>query len=274
VTFKEKIIETISQKKSYVCVGLDTDVDRIPDAVTGSPFERILAFNKAIIDATADYASAYKLNSAFYEAAFTDGLAALKETVGAVPNDAITIVDVKRGDIGSTAAQYAKSVFEVQGADAVTLNPYMGYDSIEPFLAYEGKGCFILCLTSNKGADDFQKLILGNGNPFYLEVVRKVASWNRSENLGIVAGATRPDELAAIREIASDMPFLIPGIGKQGGDLERTVSAGIGKKRSPALINSSRSIIYCSSGKNFARAARAECKRLRDGINEILDDLG
>jgi len=271
VTFSARLKETIRERGSYVCVGLDTDSARIPDFIRGTVYERIVRFNREIIEATAAYASAYKLNSAFYEAAGPDGFRALCETIRCVPDGALSIVDAKRGDIGNTAAQYARAVFDLQGADAVTLNPYMGFDSIEPFLAYEGKGCFVLCLTSNRGADDFQKLEMRDGEPLYREIARAVVRWNTRGNLGIVAGATRAAELAAVREIAPEAPLLIPGIGTQGGDLEKTVAAGIGRERAPALVNSSRGIIYCSAGRDFAEAAGGACKRLRDAINSLLD---
>jgi len=273
VAFNEELKKLIGKKRSYVCVGLDTDLARIPGSVSGSTYERMVSFNRAIVDATGEYAAAYKLNSAFYESQGAEGIEALRDTIGNMPADVCVILDAKRGDIGNTARHYAQSVFSVMGAGAVTVNPYMGIDSVEPFLADESKGCFILCATSNKGGDDFQKRILDDGRPLYMHVASTIVSWNTKGNAGMVIGATRPEELAAIRAIAPDVPFLIPGIGAQGGDLEQTVSAGIGAGRAPALINSSRGIIFSSDGPDFADSARRECRRLRDAVNAHLGTL-
>ncbi len=273
MTFTEKLKSVIEKKQSYVCVGLDTNPGRIPDFIVGSVFERMLEFNRAIINATSGFAAAYKLNSAFYEAEGPEGLRALAESIELIKDDAITIVDAKRGDIGNTAKQYARTVFDLQKADAATVNPYMGSDSVEPFLDYKDKGCFILCLTSNKGASDFQKQTLKVGVPLYEHAARTIVSWNKNGNAGLVVGATQPEELVEIRQIAPDIPFLIPGIGAQGGDLEKTVGAGIGKTRAPALINSSRGIIYKSNGNDFAEVAAEECLRLRNSINNCIAGL-
>jgi len=270
MNFAEKLKNVIREKGSYVCVGLDTDVKRIPEAVVGDTGERIVTFNRAIIESTSNYACAYKCNMAFYESAGKQGYEALHESIRFFPLDALLIIDAKRGDIGNTSAQYARAVFDRLGGDAVTVNPYMGYDSIAPFIEYEDKGIFILCLTSNAGSADFQKLSLANGRPVYMEVARKITEWNTSGNMGLVVGATHPEELARIRKIAPDIPILIPGIGAQKGDLEKTVRAGIGKNRAPALINSSRGIIYASSGEDFAEAAGRKCRELRDGINCVI----
>jgi len=268
--FTEKLKNVIREKGSYVCVGLDTDNKKIPEAVTGDTGERIAAFNKSIIEATSDYACAYKCNIAFYEAAGIQGHEALHESLKFFPEDVLIIIDAKRGDIGNTSAQYARAVFDVLGAGAVTVNPYMGYDSIAPFIEYEDKGIFVLCLTSNAGSADFQKLSLSDGRPVYMEVARKITEWNTHGNMGMVVGATHPEELANIRKIAPGIPILIPGIGAQKGDLEKTVRAGIGKSRALALVNSSRGIIYASSGEDFAEAAGKKCRELRDRINEVI----
>ena len=267
MNFTERLKSVNQKKGSYVCVGLDTDVERIPDTVNGNTVERIVAFNKSIIEATSEYAGAYKFNIAFYEAAGMQGYEALQESLRCVPEDCIRILDAKRGDIGNTSARYARALFEILGADAVTVNPYLGYDSIEPFIQDEDKGVFVLCLTSNAGSADFQQLVLAGGRPLYMEVAQKISEWNTRGNLGMVVGATHPEELARIRENAPDIPILIPGIGTQQGDLEKTVCAGIGKKKAPVLINSSRGIIYASSGDDFAEAAGMKCKKLRDAIN-------
>jgi len=270
VNFAERLNAVVQQKESYVCVGLDTDVTRIPKTITGSHAERIVAFNRAVIEATSEYACAYKINIAFYEAVGSKGYEALQKSISLVHGNTISIIDAKRGDIGNTSSCYAQAVFELLGADAVTVNPYMGYDSIEPFMKYENKGIFVLCLTSNAGSADIQQLRLVDGRPVYMEVAQKITEWNTRGNLGMVVGATHPEELARIRDIAPDVPFLIPGIGAQQGDLEKTVRAGIGSKKAPAIINSSRGIIYASSGEDFAEAAASKCRELRDTINGLL----
>ncbi|MFC1732195.1 orotidine-5'-phosphate decarboxylase [candidate division KSB1 bacterium] len=274
MSFNERLRKIIEQACSYVCVGLDTDPARIPSAVKGSPCERVIKFNRAIIDATHSCVSAYKLNSAFYEAQGPDGIRAMKDTFDYLPDHVVSIADVKRGDIGTTAAQYAAAVFEYLGADAATVSPYLGSDSVEPFISYTERGSFVLCLTSNASADEFQKLKTAEGTPFFISVAEKALSWNSGGNIGLVVGATRPEEFNAIRVVAPDIPLLVPGIGAQGGDLEKVVVSGIGVKRSPVLINSSRGIIYRSSSEDFAEAACAECQRLNDQISSILGMLG
>jgi len=273
MNFTEKVLSAIKKKNSYVCVGLDTDVNRIPKSLYGKSFKRIFLFNRAIIEATEPYAIAYKFNSAFYESAGVTGIEALQESILLVPHTAITILDVKRGDIGSTAEHYASAAFDRFSADAVTVNPYLGLDSLEPFLKYKTKGVFVLCLTSNPGSRDFQQLKLADGNHLYCTVARKITDWNTHNNLGLVVGATHPKELKEIRTIAQDMPFLIPGIGAQQGDLEKTVLAGLGKNKSPILINASRSIIYASSESDFAKAAQEQCKKLQNEINSAADTI-
>ena len=273
MNFSERMKSVIQSKDSYVCVGLDTDTALIPDSIKGAKAARIFDFNRSIIESTLEYTSAYKLNSAFYEAEGEPGMEALRRTIEAIPGDTITILDAKRADIGNTSALYARAVFEQLNADAVTVTPYMGFDSIQPFLGEENRGVVVLCLTSNESSKVFQRLLLADGRPVYMEVDHRIVTWNTRGNVGIVVGANHPDELAKIREIAPDIPMLIPGIGAQKGDLDRTVRAGIGGNRSPALINSSRGIIYSSSGTDFAEAAGRKCRELRIKINERLSEL-
>ncbi len=239
-----------------VCVGLDPQLAKIPEEIRAldRPF---LEFNKRIIDATVGYACAYKPQFAYYAAEnrldeLRESIAYLKE----VAADRVVILDAKRGDIGSTADQYAREAFEVYRADSVTVNPYMGGDTLVPFTRFEEKGVVVLCKTSNPGSAELQDLILENGEPLYLEVARKAASsWNSNNNLALVVGATYPAELEKIRSVIGDMPLLVPGIGAQGGDLAATLKAGLRSDGWGLLINSSRGIIHASSGSDFAEAA-------------------
>lgn len=265
-TLNENIRELTRSQNSLVCVGLDVNPQKMPAHLMSSD-DPILKFNKAIIEATSDLVLAYKPNLAFYESLGTEGWEILKKTVNAIPDGILKIGDAKRGDIGSTAEQYAKALFDI-GFDAVTLSPYLGWDSIKPFVENPERGAFILCLTSNPSSKDLQYLEIEK-RPLYLHVAEKIQSWNSMNNCGLVAGATHPDELKGIRELAPDMPFLIPGIGAQGGDLQGAVNSGTDEKGEMAVINSSRGIIYASSGTDFAETARAETKKLRDNINSI-----
>ncbi len=230
----------------------------------------VFEFNKAIIDATSDLVCAYKLNLAFYEALGDEGLDALKRTVKYIPGNIPIIGDAKRGDIGNTARAYARAIFDNFDFDATTVNPYLGFDSVKPFIEYQDKGIFILCRTSNAGALDFQALRceVENGHRLLFELVAlKASQWNTYGNLGLVIGATYPEELKLIRNNHPDMPLLIPGIGAQGGDLALTVRYGVDAQGEKAIINSSRQIIYASRGEDFAQAARKAASSLRDEIN-------
>jgi len=253
--FLAQLDRAATKNNSLVCIGLDVDLKLLP-TTSNNLLEKIFTFNKSIVDATKDLVCAYKPNSAFYEQYGLEGFSALLKTIEYIKSntDIPVILDAKRGDIGNSSAAYAASAFKVFQADAVTVNPYMGYDSIEPFLSYEDKGVFILCLTSNPGAQDFQSEI-------YLKVARQAASWNKHDNCGLVVGATRPEQLKEVREIVGDMPILIPGVGAQGGDVALTVKNGVNKKGLRAVINSSRAIIY-------AKEPRVEAQKLRDLINE------
>ncbi len=263
--FIEKLINICRRNNSLLCVGLDTDLEKTPKFLLKDD-EPILSFNQKIIDATCDLVCAYKPNIAFYEACGSKGWEALKKTCKAIPEEIPIIVDAKRGDIGNTARMYAKAIFEDLGADAVTVNPYMGEDAISPFLEYETKCALILCLTSNKGAQDFQ-LSLIDGKPLYQLVAEKTLSWNQKENCGLVVGATYPEQLRKVREIARSLPILIPGIGAQSGEIESTVKSGTDEKKERAIINSSRAIIYASQKEDFAEAARKKALKVRDSIN-------
>jgi len=263
--FVEKLLNISRKNHSLVCVGLDTDPEKIPEYLLKEK-DPIFAFNQKIIDFTFDLVCAYKPNMAFYEAFGSKGWDALKKTCEYIPREIPLIIDAKRGDIGNTARMYAKAFFEELKADAVTVNPYMGKDAILPFLQYEDKCAFVLCLTSNEGASDFQ-LVLIDGRPLYEIVAEKVLSWNERNNCGLVVGATYPEQLKRIREIVPSLPILIPGVGAQAGDIEATIEFGTDRNGELAIINSSRAILYAFSGKDFAQAARDEAMRLRDLIN-------
>jgi uridine monophosphate synthetase len=258
LTFAEKLTQAIERNNSLLCVGLDPRPDRFPPQITAQP-DPIFAFNKTIIDATADLACAYKPNFAFYEAQGLEGLAALRPTVEYIHEvaDVPVILDVKRGDIGSTAQAYAKAAFEVWGADAVTVNPYLGHDAVQPFTAYVDRGVFLLCHTSNPGATDLQTLDCG-GRPLYQVVAGQAVQWG--ENVGLVIGATYPQALRTVREMAPQMWILLPGVGTQGGDLEAALAAGLDEQGSGIIVNASRSIIY-------AENPRVAAQELRDRIN-------
>lgn len=263
--FVEKLLNISRKNQSLVCVGLDTDPAKIPKYLLGEN-DPTFTFNQKIIDFTSDLVCAYKPNMAFYEAFGSKGWDALKKTCEHIPEEIPIIIDAKRGDIGNTARMYAKAFFEELKADAVTVNPYMGKDAILPFLEYEGKCAFVLCLTSNEGAKDFQLFIV-DGKPLYEIVAEKVLGWNEKNNCGLVVGATYPEQLKRIREIVPSLPILIPGVGAQAGDIESTVKFGTDKNGELAIINSSRAILYASHEKDFAQAAKNEAERLRDSIN-------
>ncbi len=275
MTFIEKLRARWQQADSLVCVGLDPDPAKFPDALVDDD-DALFSFCRDIVDATAGYACAFKPQIAYF-AAHNGGEAALQRLIahinGAHP-DVPVILDAKRGDIGSTAEQYAVEAFERYGADAVTLNPYMGRDSAAPFLQYNDRGCVFLCHTSNPGARDFQELTMsdgsGGGEPLYQRIARTIAGeWNADGNCALVVGATFPEELKVIRGIVGDMPLLIPGIGAQGGDIEAVVRNGRTADGTGLVINSSRGILYASSGAGYAEAAADAARDLRDAINRF-----
>ena len=264
MNFNEKLTNIAQKNKSLLCIGLDPDPELMPSQI------KVFEFNKAIIEATSDLVCAYKLNLAFYEALGDEGLDALKGTIKYIPDDIPIIGDAKRGDIGNTAKAYAKAIFANFGFDATTVNPYLGFDSIEPFIEYTDKGVFILCRTSNAGAADFQSLRceteLGY-RPLFELVALKAGQWNIHGNIGLVIGATYPEELRLIRQSHPDMPILIPGIGAQGGDIALAVRYGVDAQGERAILNSSRQIIYASQERDFAQAARRAASSLREQIN-------
>jgi orotidine-5'-phosphate decarboxylase len=262
-----KLISIIEKNKSMVCVGLDLDPTRLPKSC-GEGAKGLARFALSLIEATADIVAAYKPNLAFYEALGPDGLSLLKLICSRIPSDTVIILDAKRGDIGNSSEFYARACFDIYNADWVTVNPLMGHDSVKPFLARPEKGAFLLCLTSNPGSQDFQMLPAG-GQPLYLVIAEKALSWTREGNCGLVVGATNPDQIGEIRRIARDMPILIPGIGAQGGDLEKAVLRGTDHFSQPAIINVARSVIYASSYDNFAAAARAEVEKLNGAVHAL-----
>ncbi|MBL7124747.1 MAG: orotidine-5'-phosphate decarboxylase [Dehalococcoidales bacterium] len=264
MNFIEKLTNATEKNKSLLCIGLDPDPELMPSKVG------VFKFNKAIIDTTSDLVCAYKLNLAFYEALDDEGIDAMKRTVKYIPDDIPVIGDAKRGDIGNTAKAYAKAIFSNLGFDATTVNPYLGFDSIEPFIEYWNKGIFILCRTSNPGAVDFQSLPLEAERrhfPLFEIVALRASQWNKHGNIGLVVGATYPEELKLIRQNHPDMPLLIPGIGAQGGELASAVRYGVDAQGQKAIISSSRQIIYASQEKDFAQAVRRVALSLRDEIN-------
>jgi len=267
--FLDKLKTITEQNNSLLCVGLDPDLSKMPEHLQAQD-DRVFAFNCGIIDATHDLVCAYKIQVAFYSA-FTkehELMATIDHIRDHYPQIPI-ILDAKRNDIGNTATFYAKEAFERYKVHAVTVNPYMGFDSMQPFFEYKDKGVMVLCRTSNPGARDLQDLKV-NGKPLYLYVTQKVlGDWNINGNAFPIVGATYPKEIAEMRAIAGDTPFLVPGIGAQGGDIEATVRSGINSVGTGLIINSSRTILYASKGKDYAEAARKAAEQTRDQINQF-----
>jgi len=273
-TFNQQLQSAWASQGSMLCVGFDPDPLRLPASLQGKP-EGIFEFCREIADATADVVCAFKPQFAYFasqraEAQLEKLIRHLKDQYPHIP----VILDSKRGDIGSTADHYALEAFERYGADAVTVNPYMGFDTIEPYLKHQGKGVIVLCRTSNPGGSDLQFLnISPQGEPLYLHLAKLAATqWNGSGQIGLVVGATFPEEISKVRAVVGDMPLLIPGIGAQGGDIEATVKAGSvrGKPGTGMIINSSRAILYASSGNDFAQAARKVAQATRDALNRAI----
>lgn len=268
MTFLDKLLAASQANDSLLCVGLDPDPSMMAER---DPF----LFNKAIIEATQDLVCAYKPNWAFYEAQGIPGLEALLKTRECIPSHIPVIADVKRGDVGNTASLYARAVFETFGFDAATVSPYLGFDALEPFLAYRDKGVVVVCKTSNPGSGDFQDLLCqwpeeGIPRPLYQVVAEKAREWNTHGNVGLVVGATYPEELRQVREICPDMVILIPGVGTQGGDLAASVRYGVDARGQRAIINISRQVLYASRGKDYPEAARQAAQSLRDRIRSVL----
>ena len=251
---RTKLVEQIRQKKSYLCVGLDTDITKIPKHLQSLP-DAVFRFNKAIIDATKEYCVSYKINTAFYESQGLKGWEAMEQTVNYIPSTHFKIADAKRGDIGNTSSQYAKTFFEVLPFDAVTVAPYMGEDSVRPFLEYDNKWTIVLGLTSNAGSSDFQQLrVADTGKHLYEKILEKTASWGTPSNLMFVVGATKASDLANIRSIIPDHFLLVPGVGAQGGSLADVSTYGLNKEAG-LLVNASRAIIFASDKEDFAEEA-------------------
>ncbi len=265
MTFVSKLKTIQNHNNSLLCIGLDTDVAKIPALLRAHRLPQF-EFNRRIIEATADLVCCYKINSAFYEAEAEDGWRAMRETLRCIPPAIVTIGDVKRGDIGNSSERYAHIFLDELNFDAVTVNPYMGRDSVAPFLQSPEHGAFILAITSNPGAMDFQRLKTGK-KFLYEKVVTAAMKWNGKKNVGLVVGATNPRDLRSVRALAPSAPLLIPGVGAQGGSVESAIRYGCDKNGFLAIINASRSILYASHGKNFASAARIEALRLREEIN-------
>ena len=269
---RQQLIQQIKQKKSFLCVGLDTDIDKIPAFLKEYP-DPVFEFNKRIIDATRDLCIAYKPNAAFYERHGVKGLQSLIATSEYLPKECLSIIDAKRGDIGNTSGMYARAFFDKEAAgmdfDAITVAPYMGNDSVTPFLAFEGKWVIVLALTSSVGSKDFQYLDI-NGGTLYETVIQKANTWAGADRLMYVVGATKSTEFTNIRKYAPDNFLLVPGIGAQGGSLEDVCQYGM-TKDCGLIVNSSRAIIYASNGEDFADAARAEALKVQQQMEAELE---
>lgn len=266
---RAELFKQIEKKKSYLCVGLDTDLEKIPKHLLSLP-DPVFEFNKQIIDATREYAIAYKPNTAFYEALGSAGWDTLQKTINYIPKDCFTIADAKRGDIGNTSTLYAKAFFEKLNVDALTIAPYMGEDSVKPFLNFSGKWVVLLIHTSNKGSVDVQQLETRGGRFVYEEVIFASQRWASADQMMYVVGATKADKIGTIRALAPDHFLLVPGIGAQGGDLETVSKAGL-NIQCGLIVNSARSVIYASSKEDYAEAARTEAKRIQLEMSGYLD---
>lgn len=266
---RKHLIQQINKKKSYLCVGLDTDINKIPPHLLKYK-NPILEFNKQIIDATQDICVAYKPNIAFYEMYGTKGWEILEKTVNQIPDNIFKIADAKRGDIGNTSAMYAKAFFETMNFDSITIAPYMGEDSIKPFLAFKDKWVIILGLTSNIGAHDFQ-FLKSNKKPLYQNVIEKCMQYGTPENTMFVIGATKEKYFKDIRQFCPDNFFLVPGVGAQGGNLQKVSEYGMNKDAG-LLVNATRSIIYASNGKDFAEKAREEALKMQNEMKIYLKE--
>lgn len=267
---RTELIRQIRKKKSYLCIGLDTDIQKIPHHLQ-TESDPVFEFNKQIIDATHEYCVAYKPNLAFYEVLGAKGWESLQKTLEYIPTECMTIADAKRGDIGNTSLLYARAFFEQMNFDALTVAPYMGEDSVKPFLEFKNKWVILLAHTSNPGSADFQLIESGaTHRKLYEDVILKAQTWASPDQLMFVVGATQADKMKHVRALAPDYFFLVPGVGAQGGDLEMVSKYGLNKDCG-LLVNSSRSIIYASPGKDFAISAQAEAKKMREAMSIYLE---
>ncbi|MGQ0829690.1 MAG: orotidine-5'-phosphate decarboxylase [Bacteroidota bacterium] len=273
---RQQLFENIKKKRSFLCIGLDTDITKIPQHLLRSE-DPVFEFNKQIIDATQDLCVAYKPNTAFYEAIGTKGWISLEKTISYINNthkDIFTIADAKRGDIGNTSKMYAKAFLETLNFDSITVAPYMGEDSVTPFLEYKNKWVILLALTSNKGAEDFQTLKLTElqtPNSLYQHVLQTSQKWGTADNMMYVVGATKASMLSDIRELIPDNFLLVPGVGAQGGSLQEVAQHGM-NRQCGLLVNSSRGIIYAGSGEDFAKKAREEATNLQKEMDSLLEN--
>lgn len=265
---KQELINQIKLKKSFLCIGLDTDIQKIPEHLLKFD-DPVFEFNKQIIDSTKDLCVAYKLNTAFYESNGINGWKSLMKTIEYIPKNIFSIADAKRGDIGNTSKMYAKTFFETMDFDSITVNPYMGSDSVEPFLDFNNKWVILLALTSNKGSEDFQNFSNQSNVKLYQQVIEKSINWSDDSRIMYVVGATKSDSLKEIRKIIPDHFLLIPGVGAQGGSLDDVVKFGMNKDCG-LLINSSRSIIYAGHGENFAENAREAALKIKSEMENYL----
>ncbi len=265
------LISLIRKQKSVLCIGLDSDIQRIPSWLKEFD-DPVFEFNKRIIDSTAPYCVAYKPNIAFYESLGSQGWVSLQKTLDYIPATHLKIADAKRGDIGNTSMQYAKTFFKTFRFDAMTVAPYMGSDSVKPFLDFAGKWTILLALTSNEGADDFQFTHNSDGMPLYEQVIREAVNWGTTENLMFVVGATRPEPIRRIRDIVPDHFLLVPGVGTQGGDVQEVMRAGLNKDAG-LLINASRSILFAGSGDDFAIEAAKVARSIQQSMKPMIEEL-
>lgn len=268
-TFAERLSRAVAAHDSLLCVGLDPVPERLPAGLARDA-SGVLEFNRCLVEATADLVCCFKPNLAFYAALGAGGWEALAATIEAVPDPVPVVVDAKCGDIGPVAGRWAHAIFTELGADAVTVTPYMGSDAVLPFTRHADRGVFLVCLTSNPGAADFEAAAVEGGGRLWQRVARRALEWNAEHgNCGLVVGATRAESMAGLRRLAPELPFLVPGVGAQGGDLAGSVAGGLRSDGAGLLINASRSVMHASEGADFAEAARAEADRLRREINRV-----
>ncbi len=259
MTFRERLRAAQERNRSLLCIGLDPD----PDLLQG---RHVVSFLQAIVEATVDLVCCYKPNLAFFEALGPGGMGLLQEALAPVPPEVPIIADAKRADVPNVSRLYARALFEVYGFDAVTVHPYGGGDSLLPFLEYEDRGVFVWCRGSNPGAADLQSLVLADGRPLFLAVAEMARDLDRAGNVGLVVGATAPEDMALLRRTCPDLPFLVPGIGPQGGDLEASVRAGLDARGEGLIVVAARQVLYASRGDDFAQAARRQAQALREAI--------